>query len=123
MKPGPVSVDDYLAAIENLEFRAALTDLREVILEVLPDAEEKISYGMPTYKLRSNICHFAAFAKHCSFFPGGVALEYSDELIGYKVSKGTIQFTPAKPLDFELVRRMIRRNREADAAKHEKPNG
>lgn len=117
MKPGPASVDDYLSALENSEFRAALADLRKVILEELPDAEETISYGMPTYKLRSNICHFAAFTKHCSFFPGGVALDYAEELAGFKVSKGTIQFTPDMPLNSELVRKMIRRNVAADSAK------
>lgn len=120
MKPAPSSVEEYIAAIENLDFRAALQDLRSVIKEELPEAEEKISYGMPTFKLNCNICHFAAFSKHCSFFPGGVALEYADELVGYKLSKGTIQFTPEKPLNPDLVRKMIRRNVEADLARKER---
>lgn len=117
MKPGPTTVDEYMAAIENAEFRAALEDLRNLIREELPNAEERISYGMPSYKLKGSICHFAAFAKHCSFFPGGVALDYAVELAGHKLSKGTIQFTPDKPLNPELVRKMIRRNVEADKAK------
>lgn len=106
-----------MAAIEKAEFKAALEDLRSLIREELPDAEERISYGMPTYKLKGNICHFASFSKHCSFFPGGVALDYAEELIGYKVSKGTIQFTPDKPLNPDLIRKMIRRNVEADQAR------
>lgn len=116
MKSGPKTVDEYMAAIENAEFKAALEDLRSLIREELPDAEERISYGMPSYKLKANICHFGAFAKHCSFFPGGVALDYAEELAGHKVSKGTIQFTPSQPLNPELVRKMIWRNVEADKA-------
>ncbi len=114
MKPAPATVDEYMDAIKDPEFREVLMDLRKVILDELPDAEEKISYGMPTYKLRRSICHFAAFSNHCSFFPGGVVQDYAEELEGYKISKGTVQFTPDRPLRFDLVRKMIRRNRQAD---------
>lgn len=121
MKPGPfASVEEYMAAIENLDFQAALQDLRNLIREELPEAEEKISYGMPAYKINGYICFFAAFSKHCSFFPGAILDSYEAELVGYKTSRGTVQFTPRKPINPDLVRRMIRHSKDFDSAKKQR---
>ena len=110
MKPGPVaaSVDEYLAGLDQEWARASLTRLRELVREEAPDAQECISYGMPGYKWHGMLVYFAAFKNHCSFFPGGHVGQFSDELSGFKTSKGTIQFTESNPLPEELVRKIVR---------------
>ena len=103
------SVDDYLAGVQE-PFRAILSHLRGVIRAAAPEATEGIGYGIPTFKLDGNLVHFAAFKNHMSFFPGGTAHTEAlkDELSGYKISKGTIQFTPDNPLSDDLVTRIVK---------------
>jgi uncharacterized protein YdhG (YjbR/CyaY superfamily) len=102
------TIDDYLNGVSD-ENRAVLQHLREIIKATAPDAEECISYMMPAFKLKGKaLCYFAAFTKHCSFFPAGVIRGFEDELKNYKTAKGTIQFSPQKPLPDDLVRRIVR---------------
>ncbi len=109
MRPKPAkSVDDYLAAVESDSARDALLRLRNIIRDEAPDAEEVISYGIPTYKLNKAMMSYAAFKNHCSFFPGYTVQEFADQLKAYKISKGTIQFTPENPLPEALVRAIVR---------------
>ncbi|MEN3974004.1 DUF1801 domain-containing protein [Emcibacter sp. SYSU 3D8] len=102
------SVDDYLAAVPE-PARSALQSLRTVIRAAVPDATEHISYGMPSYKLGRPLVSFAAFTHHCSLF--GMSSRVFDrlaaELQGWRTSKGTIRFTPDRPLPQALVRRII----------------
>ena len=91
--------------------KATLEALRETILEIIPDAEEVISYGFPGYRLGGKIiCGFDAFKNHCSFFPHSslVIPELEKELVNYKTSKGALQFAVDKPLPKALVRKLIR---------------
>ena len=111
------TVDEYLAAIPNVEFRTALARLREIVREEAPDAVESITYGMPTYKLNGPLFYFAAFKNHCSVFGAYTVAEFKDELSGFKMSKGTIQFTPAKPVPEDIIRRLIRMRMAENAAK------
>lgn len=119
---GAKAVDDYLAGVEE-PFRTILTHLRAVIRAAAPEASEGIGYGIPTFRLDGNLVHFAAFKNHMSFFPGSTAHSepLKDALSGYKISKGTIQFTPDNPLSDELVTRIVRlriaENRELAAAR------
>jgi uncharacterized protein YdhG (YjbR/CyaY superfamily) len=103
------SVEAYLAPLPDTQ-RVALERLRAQILSVVPDAEECISYGIPTFKLRGkNLVHMGASAKHCSFYPGSGPIEaFADELAGYSTSKGTIRFDPAKPLPAVLVKKIVK---------------
>lgn len=103
----PVSVDEYLAQVSPVA-RTALLKLRAIIREVLPDAQEVISYGIPTFKFNKTMVAYAAFKNHCSFFPGHTVAEFKDALKGYKTSKGTIQFTPDKPLPASLVKAIVK---------------
>ena len=108
MKPSP-SVDDYLAAIEPESFRSALLRLRDVLRSELPDAEEVISYGIPTFKVAGkNVIHYAGFKRHLTLFPGAIVSDFADQLTGFKTSKGGIQFTPENPLPEDLVREITR---------------
>ena len=104
----PASVDAYIAGIQSPEARQALEDLRSTIRREVPEAEEVISYGIPTYKFHGFLCSFAAFKNHCSFFPGHTVRDFSEELKGYRTAKGTIHFPHDRPLPEPLVRSMIR---------------
>lgn len=110
------SVDAYLEA-QSPEFREALETLRAQIKAAAPKAEETISYGMPAYKYKGPLVYFGAFKKHCSFFPGSATiLANQKDLKGFTVAKGTIQFTPEKPLPAALVKRIVKeRIRENEA--------
>ena len=75
----------------------------------VPEAEEAIAYGVPTFRHHGNLVHFAAFKNHISFFTGGgVREEFGEELATYRGGKGTIQFPLDRPVPFELVERITR---------------
>ncbi|CAB4624739.1 unannotated protein [freshwater metagenome] len=102
-------VDLHLAKIQE-PHRSTLQTVRKIILEIIPEAEEVISYGFPGYKLKGKIiCGFDAFKNHCSFFPHSslVISELSAELVNYKTSKGALQFDINKPLPKALIRKLI----------------
>ena len=105
----PDTVDDYLAAVPE-PARAALLVLRAIIRDAAPGATEQISYGMPAFKQGRPLVAYAAFKHHCSLFGMSAALfdAMGDELAGWRTSKGTIQFTPDRPLPEALVRKIVR---------------
>ena len=112
MKPKSATAkdhDDYLARVPG-EFRAALQTLRQTVKSIAPEAVEVISYQIPTFKYRGRmLVSYAAFAEHCSFFPGaGPIDEYSNELKSFQTSKGTIRFTPTKPLSAALIKKLVK---------------
>jgi uncharacterized protein YdhG (YjbR/CyaY superfamily) len=106
---GATTIDQYLARVEP-DQRAALEALREVIRKAAPKAEEVISYGLPAFRQNGLIIGFAASAKHCSLHPmdGHTVADFAADLAGYSTSKGTIRFTPDKPLPAALVRKIVR---------------
>lgn len=109
MVPGGqfASVDEYLAAFTG-NVREMLDTLRRTIKEAAPAAEEKISYQIPTFWLRGNLVHFAAFTRHVGFYPGPSAIvAFQDELAPYDTSKGAVKFPLDRPVPVELVRRMV----------------
>ena len=111
-------VDEYLAGLEEPK-RATLEDLRRTILEIVPDAEQGISYGMPAFKVGGKVvAGFAAFKRHLSYFPhsGSVLPELADELSGYTTTKGTLQFPVDQPLPAPLVEKLIAIRRRQLAA-------
>ena len=84
--------------------RLYLTEVRQILRDALPEAQEKISWSMPTYWKGRNIIHFAASKKHLGLYPGGEATEvFADRLAGYDVSKGTIRLPYNKPLPKALI--------------------
>ena len=102
-------VETYLDRVPD-DGRALLEKLRQTIKAVVPAAVEVISYGMPTFKLDGRmLVSYAAFAEHCSFFPGaGPVDEHQDELKSFQTSKGTIRFTTGKPLPASLVKKLVK---------------
>lgn len=97
-------IEDYIEA-QREDIKPRLYQIYHLFKEVLPDAEEKISFKMPTFSIGRNIIHFAAFKKHISIFPGGEATRvFEDKLKDYKTSKGTIQIQNNQELPLSLIR-------------------
>ena len=113
----PKTIDEYLSTISD-EHRAALERLRKQIRTAAPKAEERISYGVPAFFQNGGLVWFASAKNHCSFFPGGRAVEtHQSELKNYSLSKGTIRFQPDKPLPAALVRKIVKEKVAANELK------
>jgi uncharacterized protein YdhG (YjbR/CyaY superfamily) len=97
------TIDDYIAG-QPPEIRARLSAMRATIRQHAPDAEERISYRIPTFYLGGNLVHFAAFPRHVGFYPGpsGIAA-FQKALARYKSAKGSVQFPHTEPLPLDLV--------------------
>ena len=110
-------IDDYLRDVDEPK-RSTLRALRLTILEVIPDAEQGISYGMPAFRVQGNtVAGFAAFKDHLSYLPhsGTVLEQLADELAGYTMTKGSLHFAVDRPLPKAVVTKLIAvRLREAD---------
>jgi uncharacterized protein YdhG (YjbR/CyaY superfamily) len=107
---GSKDVDKYLAAVSE-PARSTLNTIRATIRSAVPpEAAEGISYGIPVFKYKGALVWFAAFSKHCSFFPGSLAAiaASKNELKDYQTSKGTIRFPVDKPLPATLVRKLVK---------------
>ena len=99
----PETVDEYIAA-QPEEIREYLKKIREVLLAALPEAQERISWSMPTFWREHNIIQFAGFKKHVGLYPGPEAVEaFSGRLKEYKTSKGAIQLPYGRPVPAELI--------------------
>jgi len=97
------TIDDYIEA-QPESLQPLLHQVRDALSAALPDAEERISWRMPTYWKKHNIIHFAAFKNHIGLYPGDKAVaHFADRLTQYKTSKGAIQFSYSKPLPMELI--------------------
>lgn len=102
------TIDEYIALFSK-DVQNILKALRKAIKDVAPQAEEAISYQIPTYKLNGNLVHFAAFKDHISFFPTSSGVEaFKEKLNSYKTSKGTIRFPLDEPIPFDLVKEIVR---------------
>jgi uncharacterized protein YdhG (YjbR/CyaY superfamily) len=102
------TVDEYIASFPE-EAQAKLRELRATIRAAAPEAEEKISYQMPTFSLKGNLVYFAAWKKHIGFYAIPSANEaFANELSAYTVSKGAVQFPLDRPLPVDLITRMVK---------------
>ncbi|MBP1767704.1 MAG: hypothetical protein H6P98_1819 [Candidatus Aminicenantes bacterium] len=122
LRPKYKSVDEYIASFPE-DTQVILKTLRRVIKGAAPQAEEAISYGIPTFKLKGNLVHFAAFKNHIGFYPASSGIvAFKKELFRYKRSKGTVQFPIDKPIPFNLVKKIVRyRVKENLSLSAEKP--
>lgn len=114
---GKAEVDAYLAQVPE-PARTTLEKVRAMIRAAAPaDATEAISYKIPSFQYKGALVWYAAFKRHCSFFPADHSLveEFAEELKKCKVLKGTIQFPVDTPLSKALVKRIV----EARAALNE----
>jgi len=102
------SIDEYIRTYPHA-VQEKLQGLRKTIHAAAPGAEEKISYQMPTFYLKGNLVHFAAFKNHIGFYPVPTGiLAFKKELSPYATTKGGVQFPLDKPLPLALVARIVK---------------
>ena len=98
------AIDEYISR-QDEAIQSRLYAIRNTIRSAIRDAQEKISYQMPTFWKGRNIIHFAAFKSHIGIYPGGEATQvFADRLTEYRTSKGTIQLPHDRELPLELIR-------------------
>ena len=102
------SMDEYIATFPE-DVQKILQEIRATIKVSAPEAEEKISYQMPTFFLQGNLIHFAAFKNHIGLYPAPRGIEaFKDELSVYKGAKGSVQFPLEQPMPLELISRIVK---------------
>jgi uncharacterized protein YdhG (YjbR/CyaY superfamily) len=102
-------IDQYIAALDEPK-RTTLAMLRQTIADILPDADQGMSYGSPAFKVGGKtVAGFAAFKNHLSYLPhsGSVFPQLRDELQGYSTSTGALRFDISQPLPAPLVEKLI----------------
>jgi len=103
-----VSIDQYIATFPA-RTQKILRELRATIKAAAPEAEEKISYQIPTFALNGNLVHFAAFQNHIGFYPTPSGTRaFKRELSIYEGAKGSVKFPIEKPLPLALIRRIVK---------------
>ena len=118
------NIDEYIAVFPA-HVQEILKTLRATIRAAAPEAEERISYQMPTFSLKGNLVHFAAYKNHIGFYPTSSGIEkFKAELSAYEGGKGSVKFPLDEPLPFDLVSEIVRfrvqENLERAAAKGSK---
>jgi len=102
------SIDEYILQFPH-EVQEILKKLREVVKEAAPEAEEKISYQMPTFYLHGNLVHFAAHKNHIGSYPTPNGIDvFKNKLSEYKGAKGSVQFPLEKPIPYELISEIVK---------------
>lgn len=102
------NIDEYIETFPK-NIQIILNEIRKVIMLAAPNAEEKISYNMPTFFLNGNLVHFAGYKNHVGFYPtpSGI-VNFAEELKLYKTSKGAIQFPIDKPLPVKTITKIVK---------------
>jgi len=102
------TIEEYHASFPE-ETQAILLTLYQTIKKILPQADEVISYNMPTFKLNQNVVYYAAYKGHIGLYPTPGPIEaFKEELKNYKTSKGAIQFPINKPLPISLIQKIVK---------------
>ena len=102
------NIDDYVAGFPK-DVQKQLEEIRSTIRKAAPEAEEAMSYAIPTFKLNGNLVHFAAFKSHIGFYPtpGGIEA-FKKELSVYESAKGSVQFPLDQPLPLSLISKIVK---------------
>ena len=102
------NIDAYIAGFP-IEVQRKLEEIRTAIRKAAPEAEETISYAIPTFKLQGNLVHFAAFKNHIGFYPAPGGIEaFKKELSSYEGAKGSVQFPLEDPLPLDLITKIVK---------------
>ncbi|WP_018612274.1 iron chaperone [Segetibacter koreensis] len=120
----PNNIDDYIAGFPK-DVQKILQQIRATVKKAAPEADETISYAIPTFTLKGNLVHFAAFKNHIGFYPAPIGIEaFKKELSVYKTGKGSVQFPLDKPIPLELITEIVQfrviKNLEKDKKKKQK---
>jgi uncharacterized protein YdhG (YjbR/CyaY superfamily) len=107
-RKSPQTIDEYIAAFPP-EVQAILQKVRMTIREAAPQAAETINYQIPTFTLKGNLVHFAAFKKHLGFYPTPSGIEaFQEQLSGYAGAKGSLKFPLDRPIPYDLIAEITR---------------
>ncbi len=107
-KVGFASIDEYISTFAK-EIQKILEEIRVTIKAAAPEAKEKISYQMPTFDLKGNLVHFAAFKNHIGFYPTPSGIQkFKKELSVYEGAKGSVQFPLDKPIPYDLISKIVK---------------
>ncbi len=108
-KEQAATIDEYISAFPP-ETRTVLEEMRALIREIAPDANETISYSIPTFDLRGrHLVHFAGYGDFVSLYPGASSFEeFREELAPHRSGKATARFSIDKPLPRDLIARIVR---------------
>jgi uncharacterized protein YdhG (YjbR/CyaY superfamily) len=113
----PQNVDAYIAAAPK-ETQGKLKELRAVIKKTAPDAEERLSYGMPYYAWNGRLAYFSVWKEHIGLYvPTPVVEEHAAELAGYEINKATVRLPLKKRLPVALIKKLITARLQKNAAK------
>ncbi|HEX6224550.1 MAG TPA: DUF1801 domain-containing protein [Chryseolinea sp.] len=118
----PKDIDEYISRFPS-NIQKILQQIRMTIKKVVPEAEETISYGIPTFNLHGTyLIYFAAYKKHIGFYPVPAAIDQVDkDFASYKTSgKGTIQFPLNKPMPLKLITKLVKFKVKENVEKAEK---
>lgn len=108
--PNDSEIDAYLATLPDAQ-ADALRHVREVVARLAPNAEQKISYGMPAFYVgRRLLVSYAGWKRHCSIYPltDSFLESHAEDLAGYDQTKGSLHFTPERPLPDALLEELVR---------------
>jgi uncharacterized protein YdhG (YjbR/CyaY superfamily) len=106
-KSNPATIDEYIAQYPQ-DVQQILAGIRAVIHETVPEAVEKISYGMPCFYQNGNLVWFGAHQRHIGFYPRPSTPEFKNKLSAYKQTKGSVHFPLDKPMPFDLIREIVK---------------
>lgn len=102
------NIDEYIAGFPK-DVQKKLEEMRATIRKSAPEAEEAISYAIPTFKLNGNLVHFAGYKNHIGFYPAPRGIEaFKKELAAYEGGKGTVQFPLDQPLPLTLISKIVK---------------
>ncbi len=117
MSAGAAAVEAYIRGFPG-PVRAKLNELRDLVRELVPEGEERISYRMPALAFHGIVVWFGGFEHHVGLYPGAAAVAaFAPELGDYKHAKGSIQLPLDRPLPRELIARIVKFNVEANLRK------
>ena len=103
----PKDIGEYIASFPK-DIQEVLEKLRRTIRKAAPDAKETINYQIPTFTLKSNLVHFAAYKKHIGFYPTPTGIKvFKKELSAYESAKGSVKFPLDKPIPFDLISKIV----------------
>ncbi len=116
-KNRPANIDEYIAQFPT-DVQAIMQKLRQVIRQAAPQAEERISYGMPGFYQHGMLVWFGGHKNHIGFYPTGEGVEaFQKDLAAYKMTKGAVQFPLDEPIPYDLITRIVKYRVKANLAK------
>lgn len=105
----PTNIDEYISAFP-IDVQKVLEEVRHKIGSIAPEAQETISYAIPTFDLNGkHLIHFAGFKNHIGLYPTPVGMEqFKDDFADYKTGKGSVQFPLSEPMPMDLIAKIVK---------------